>query len=422
MIRQKPIRFLCFLSGLIAIGAAAVWCQGQSTPSRASIGPDSVWNPPSNSWIRLHQTCGNGDNPECLPAFMKQNGASAAAVAIAQRFHGESFITEFKAFGRVGLVTLTSPFRATANEAPVLVNGTPDLVDVSDEVNKLDPSGNATYASIKKIFPNAVFGATVPKFENVQNLSGGGQRFVFLISIRDGCSACDEVAIAQIALDFDQFAAYLGAKLLSVSQAGTIATADAETSHSLGADQKSHVATVAPDRLITNDSVGPVRIGMTISQARGLLPQFHLERATIGDGTIAYHVFSGKQTVMFLIPALKSRTSNRLDAAALVHAIEVVDPGYMTKAGVHPGMPLRDVEAIYGKLLRISMNEIEMQEFAAFPRLPAGILIRVSAEDKPAGIYPRDERTTTSYDSTARVQAVLVSAIGTRHPHPSGSQ
>ena len=205
------------LLGTIVVAGLAVCCRAQGR-RHAPVGPDAVWNPPPNSWARLHQSCGNGDRPECLPAFMKQNGASPEAVSLAERFNGESFVSDFRNLGRVGLATLVSPFQANANETPILVGGTPDIVNVSDETNKLNLNRSAAFASIKRVFPNAVFGATVPRFEVIEELTSGGQRFMFLISVRDGCSACDEVAVARLALDFDQFGLYLGSKLLGVLQ------------------------------------------------------------------------------------------------------------------------------------------------------------------------------------------------------------
>ena len=191
-------------------------CRPQSRKP-APLGPDAVWNPSPDSWARLRQGCAN-PGPACLSAFMKQNGASPDALAAVQRFHGEAFLSNFRKFGRIGLATLVSPFEANGNEIPILANATPDVVNVVDEMNKLNPERNAWYASVKQAYPNAVFGASIPRFEEMRELETGGQRFIFAISVRDGCSACDEVAGGRMALDFDQFGLYLGPKLLAVTQ------------------------------------------------------------------------------------------------------------------------------------------------------------------------------------------------------------
>jgi len=177
--------------------------------AKSSAFSKQLFGSASNRGLRCHGRIVPDAEPECPLASRRELGVESAAQCLARsaptvwrrrqpglfaRLHEAE--RRLKSLGRVSLATLTSPFQANANETPILVNGTPDVVDVSDEASKLDPDGNGTYASIKKIFPHAVFGGTVPKFESVQSLAGGGQRFVFLISIRDGCSACDEVAIA----------------------------------------------------------------------------------------------------------------------------------------------------------------------------------------------------------------------------------
>lgn len=209
--RRAWVRLAWIMSTTIPL---LCWPQSRQ---QAPLGPKAVWNPSPDSWARLKQSCPNA-SPACLSAFMKQNGASPEALAAAQRFHGEAFLSSFREFGRIDLATLVFPFEANGNEIPILVNATPDVVNVVDEMNKLNPDRNASYASVKQAYPNAVFGASIPRFEEMRELETGGQRFVFAISVRDGCSACDEVAVGRMALDFDQFGLYLGPKLVAVTQ------------------------------------------------------------------------------------------------------------------------------------------------------------------------------------------------------------
>jgi len=65
--KQNPAHFLHpLMAALLATGTAAPWCRAQGLP-------------PADAWHRLHQQCGDEDNPDWLPAFTKQNSASGSA-------------------------------------------------------------------------------------------------------------------------------------------------------------------------------------------------------------------------------------------------------------------------------------------------------------------------------------------------------
>ena len=55
-----------------------------------------------------------------------------------------------------------------------------------------------------------------------------------------------------------------------------------------------------PDRLITGRSVGPVKIGMTVSEARAVLPGLKFERTSDGDGLALIAVLKLEKTLMTL--------------------------------------------------------------------------------------------------------------------------
>jgi hypothetical protein len=387
-------------------GVCSEPCQAEDQGAAAAFGWEAVWRPADFPWSALHATCGNGEDPQCLPEMMRRHGASAAALAVAERFQGQSFLLEFKDLGRVSLATLDSPFSANVNETYVLVNGVPDVVDVATEAEKVDSRHDDTFAAILKLFPQAFIDTTLPAFVGTQALRAHGQRFIFQGNISNECRACNSVGAARIALDFDSSGRYLGPALLQVYAAAGVKVESRETGGTSPA--------IPADRLITSSSAGRVQLGMRISAAIPLLAPFQVRQDTVADGALVYEAWLRGETVMRLIPTPSRTGGTRIDESCLIHSIEVLDPGYATAAGVHAGMPLAQVENIYGKLRGISMSEVEMQELATFPGLPDGISLRVWGRDKPAGVYAPGARETAEYDPTAIVAGIIVTERGAR--------
>jgi hypothetical protein len=122
--------------------------------------------------------------------------------------------------GPVAVARVVYPFRANENEAWLLVNGTPPLVDVDDRHNLPFPQmrGSAAYAEIQRHYPNVTFwpgdrGAAAP--EVVRD----GREIVVGYLLRDLCHACAIVGRVRYAFDFDADGKFLRARLVSVISA-----------------------------------------------------------------------------------------------------------------------------------------------------------------------------------------------------------
>lgn len=169
----------------------------------------------------------------------------------------------------------------------------------------------------------------------------------------------------------------------------------------------------AADHLITPKSVGPVKLGMTVATARKLLKGLHLERASDGDGAALIAATRGKQTPMVLY-AGESDASAPIQEKAKIENIEVTDSSYATKAGVHPGMLLKDAEKFYGKVKVLEISEIEAREYVTFTSAPEGLAFRCrSGEGGVAGRYapvsaknPNGGRSSKTYVPTARIYSI----------------
>ncbi|NNE97563.1 MAG: hypothetical protein HKN25_00945 [Pyrinomonadaceae bacterium] len=161
------------------------------------------------------------------------------------------------------------------------------------------------------------------------------------------------------------------------------------------------------NRLITGNSAGGVRIGMTVAEARRAMPRFTFRRTSDGEGIALIEVRRGNQTHMTLY-AGEFDSGRPIDNSAKIEFIEVWNRIYSTAAGVHPQMLVRNVERRYGKLSSIMTTEIEAREYGRFVNQPGNIDLRLQARNSTAGIYTQGQTTTTRYSPTAYVFSIIV--------------
>ena len=163
------------------------------------------------------------------------------------------------------------------------------------------------------------------------------------------------------------------------------------------------------NRLITRNSAGPVHIGMTVAQARKAMPGVRFARTTDGEGMALIELKRGK-TLEIILYAGEENAEKPISEKAKIEMISIFGPSYRTAEGVYPGMPLKEVEKVYGKLVRLTMSEIESREYAEFAHEPAGLSFRAGLpEIGIAGIYQEGSRETKSYQPSAVVTQVEIS-------------
>ena len=156
-----------------------------------------------------------------------------------------------------------------------------------------------------------------------------------------------------------------------------------------------------PDLSITADSVGKVRIGMTITQVKQILPEFHFSHTSDGDGVALVALAHGQTPHCYLYAGD--------DRLGKIEWIEVVNKRYVTAEGIHPGMLVRDAEKALGKLKSIQLSEIESREFATFSKPLVGVGIRLYGREGLAGDYPQGMRETSRYSNGAYIYSLSVS-------------
>jgi hypothetical protein len=169
-----------------------------------------------------------------------------------------------------------------------------------------------------------------------------------------------------------------------------------------------HAATKT--RVITTKAAGPIRLGMTVAQARKASPGWSFTRTSDGEGMALIAVRGGKKDLMQLY-AGEDNPGGRVSERKRIEHIEVTSPLFATAAGVTPGMSIRDAEKRYGKIREITLTEIEAREYVRFARGPAGITFRVTAPDGFAGVYPENAgppAKTTRITPKARIASIII--------------
>ena len=165
--------------------------------------------------------------------------------------------------------------------------------------------------------------------------------------------------------------------------------------------------TKAADNLITSNSAGKIKLGMSVAEARKALPGMKFERTSDGEGAVLIAVNRGKDTVMTLYAGEEDGDS-AINENGIIEFIEVWSKDFQTVEGIHAGMKVGEVEKKYGKIKEIMMSEIEAREFADFANQPKGLQFRLISENGTAGAYKEGESKTMKYTPNAYLFSIQV--------------
>lgn len=156
------------------------------------------------------------DHDRCILQAMKPFAPSTKAYGFAERLAAmdlPGWAGSYTAYGKVDLIEAEYPFRANTNTGYLLVNGEPAIVNVeSFTLSERDKQAPA-YRAIMQRHPEA-FLANHQGFVGHQP-HGTGQRFIFVDTFST-CRACDPVATAEFAYDFDATGRLVRTQLLAL--------------------------------------------------------------------------------------------------------------------------------------------------------------------------------------------------------------
>jgi hypothetical protein len=161
---------------------------------------------------------------------------------------------------------------------------------------------------------------------------------------------------------------------------------------------------VPADRLIVPQSgIGKVRLGMTLEEARRALPDARFSRTSDGDGAALIEVSIAPDQSLVLW-AGEDDPGSAIGWTRKIGFIETTSPAFRTNEGVHAGMAVRAVEAVFGPVKQIVRSEIESREFLTFERQPVNLVLRLDY----TGVFPAGRSSTREYQSGAKILSIAV--------------
>ncbi len=198
---------------------------------------------------------------------------------------------------------------------------------------------------------------------------------------------------------------------------------------------------VQDEYLVTKDSVGKIKIGMTIGEAEKVLNGMEFRPVPEGEGEgMSIGVFEGEKLQLEIgywgypefekdskgAPIYMDPNGKRLepklppfDKNQRIIIINIYDPRYKTAEGVHIGMTIADAEKKYGNVLLTQTAISHVWEVGEFPNAPTylGFAFKASVNDT-VGIYgdvpncgknlPPECRKTTKYNPGSYISAIWV--------------
>ncbi len=120
------------------------------------------------------------------------------------------------------------------------------------------------------------------------------------------------------------------------------------------------------------NGMGGVKIGQTLSQVKRQFPQARFSATRDAEGALFTAIQFNRQTEIL---AHIDEDTGKIDF------LETFSAACKTADGIHPKMPLREVVKRWGSLKQITMSEIEMRQFAEFPRQAKWLTVRVDGGD-----------------------------------------
>ncbi|MEO7610829.1 MAG: hypothetical protein ABIV27_04900, partial [Gemmatimonadales bacterium] len=156
--------------------------------------------------------------------------------------------------------------------------------------------------------------------------------------------------------------------------------------------------TSAAKVVITPAAMGPIRLGLTLAEARAAVPSASFLRTTDGDG-VALVTISAAEGVEVVAWAGEDDSEAPIDWSKPIQRLETFNQALHTAEGVRVGLPVDDVVRLFGPLVEIVTTEIESRQFITFKNQPDGMTLRLDY----TGIFAPGETTTMRYQPSAKI-------------------
>jgi hypothetical protein len=210
----------------LSVAALAVLVMAAAAPAAVdqAVTTAAVWHPAAGFVADFHKRCDGYRGTAfdaCFAAAMAQSGASSAALTFTKRLDNKAYLQALvPTGGPVAIAHAFYPFRANENDAWLLVNGTPQLIDVDDRryLPLAQMRSSPAYRDIRRHYPNVTFWAGDRGRSGPEVLENGREIIVGYL-LRDLCHACAIVGRVRYAFDFDADGKFLGTRLVSITPA-----------------------------------------------------------------------------------------------------------------------------------------------------------------------------------------------------------
>lgn len=141
------------------------------------------------------------------------------------------------------------------------------------------------------------------------------------------------------------------------------------------------VSAAAPACLVTDSTIGRLKLGMTVGEAKAAWPEASFSRTSDGEGVALIGVSVGPDQIAIAY-AGEDDAEAAVDSTKPFRNLETFSEKCGTATGVRPGMSVSDVERILGKTRSVATSEIESREYIQFERQPVWLTVRLGEESK----------------------------------------
>jgi hypothetical protein len=154
---------------------------------------------------------------------------------------------------------------------------------------------------------------------------------------------------------------------------------------------------------ITENGIGPVKLGMTLLEAKRAFPKATFSRGTDGEGVALVNVSTKDSQVMVLFAGERDR-DKLINWSKQISSIEAFSSNCSTRLGVRPGSLVAETEKQYGKVIKIVRSEIEARQFAEFKNQPRGMIIRIDY----SGVFAEGQAETVEHHPNAKIYSIAI--------------
>ena len=175
----------------------------------------------------------------------------------------------------------------------------------------------------------------------------------------------------------------------------------AVTSISIGANAAGGAELLSPN------SVGGIKLGMTVAEAQAAMPGAKFNRTSDGEGVALISVSVDGELQLYLY-AGEEDPEAAVKGDAVIDFIEVRGTDFKTAEGVKVGMKVADIEAKYGKVTGAFVSEMEARWYVAFADQPSGLTFRMGENSGDIGGYEESVASAQKVSPDATILSIEV--------------